>query len=332
MTMKRYLRAACILSALAFTTVARADDTAMAEAQARFKEGLDLADSGKFEEARLKFLQASAVRNPPPSVLYNLAVAEQKTGHDVEAVDHYRAFLTKSTNDARIPDAMRDKAKQNIALLLPKVAQLDIDVPSGAKVSVDGKPLDELPKEALAVSGGRHTVEASLNGRVKSVSVDALVGQVTKAKVDLDSGAVAAPAAPPPVAGGGERTTAGWAVPITLGVLGVGGLVLGGVFAGASQSSKDESEGMRRTAGGAGVCAPPGGTACEAYREKRSDAESQATLSYVGYVTGGVLLAAGVATFIFWPKSKAESAPTQGMRFTPILGPQAAGGSFELTF
>ena len=327
MTMRRYVQAACVVSALAFATLAHADDAAMAEAQARFNEGLQLADNAKFEEARLKFLQAFAVLKAP-AVLFNLASTEQKTGHDVEAIEHYRAFLKGSLNDTRITDAMRDKAKQNIAALLAKVGQVDIDAPDGAKISVDGKPLEEWPKDPVPVPPGKHTIEAAFSGKVKSVTVDAPLGQVVKAKLDFDNATDGTYA--PPETGGGERTTAGWVVPITLGVLGVGSVVMGGVFASASQSSKDDAETLRR--GTPGLCAPPGGQACNDYDAKRSDAESQATLGYAGYIAGGALLAGAIATFVFWPKSGKSSTASHGMIFTPQVGPRVAGASLQLHF
>ena len=205
MTMRRYVQAACVVSALAFATLAHADDAAMAEAQARFNEGLHLADSAKFEEARLKFLQAFAVLKAP-AVLFNLASTEQKTGHDVEAIEHYRAFLKSGANDTRITDAMRDKARQNIADLLKKVGQVEIDAPDGAKISVDGKPLEEPPKAPVPVTPGKHTIEAAFSGKIKSVTVDAPLGQVVKAKIDFDSGPDGTYA--PPETGEGGLSTA----------------------------------------------------------------------------------------------------------------------------
>lgn len=325
--MRRYVQAACVVTALAFATLAHADDAAMAEAQARFKEGLELADNAKFDEARLKFLQAFAVLKAP-AVLFNLASSEQKTGHDVDAIEHYRAFLTSSANDTRITDAMRDKARDNIAALLTKVGQIDVDAPDGAKISVDDKPLEGTPKEPVPVPPGKHKVEATLGGKVKSVSIECIVGQVTRATIVFDT--TADDTYPPPRGGDGERTTAGLVVPITLGVLGVGGIVMGGVFASSSQGSKDDAEALRRAT--PGLCAPPVGQACNDYDAKRSDAESQATLSYVGYIAGGALLAGAVATFVFWPKSRKSTTPSHGMIFTPAVGPRAAGGSIQLHF
>ena len=120
----------------------------------------------RHEPARLKFQQAWAVFKAP-AVLYNLARAEQLTGHDLEALEHFRLFLKVGATDVKITDAMRDKAKQNAAELARKVGQVDIEVPPTARVSVDGKPLDETPKEPVPVQPGRHTIEATFDGRVQ---------------------------------------------------------------------------------------------------------------------------------------------------------------------
>src|SRR3954469_11752093 len=96
--MRRHVLLACFAVALsvpAFSSVARADDAAVAEAKARFEEGLELADAGKHEPARLKFQQAWAVFKAP-AVLYNLARSEQLTGHDLEALEHFKLFARVS--------------------------------------------------------------------------------------------------------------------------------------------------------------------------------------------------------------------------------------------
>lgn len=323
MTIRRYVRTACLLSVLTLTTIARADDAATAEAQARFKEGLDLVDASKFGEARLKFLQASAVLKAP-AVLFNLAMTEQKTGYDVDAVEHYRAFLKTSTTDPRMTDAMRDKARQNIALLLPKVAQIDIEVAPGAKVIVDNKPLDEAPKEPIAVAAGRHTVEASFDGKTRSVNVDAAVGEITKAKIDFQTTEATSPQPP---ASEGERTTVGWVVPIGLGVLGVAGIVTGAVFSSASNSTSDDLAKQRQAS--PGLCAPPRSQACTGYEDKISTLDTQITMSWVGYGVGAAALIGAVATFVFLPKS---SKTTTQARIVPTVHPRLAGATVQVSF
>ncbi len=146
--------------------VARADDAATVEAQARFQEGLDLADAGKHEPARLKFQQAWSVFKSP-AVLYNLARSEQLTGHDLEALEHFRLFLRVGATDVKITDAMRDKAKQNEvngphALnggvdrsggrrrnARAKWAKSTSTFPRPARVTVD-RALDETPKDPVS--------------------------------------------------------------------------------------------------------------------------------------------------------------------------------------
>ena len=178
--MRRSLQLAFLTLALAsvplLPSVARADDAAVAEAKKRFDEGLELADTGKHEPARLKFQQAWSVFKAP-AVLYNLARSEQLTGHELEALEHFKLFLKVAATDVKVTDAMREKARQNVIELSPKVGQVDIDVPPNARVSVDGKPLDETPKEPVPVQPGRHRIEATFEGKVKSVSVECAAGE-----------------------------------------------------------------------------------------------------------------------------------------------------------
>lgn len=327
MTMRRKFQVACVAAALAFSTLAHADDVAIAEAQTRFNEGLELADDGKYEEARLKYLQAAAVLNKVPAVLFNLATMEMRTGHEMEAIEHFRAFLRVENSDTRITDSMREKAKRYSAELLKKVGQINVIAPTGTQLSVNGKRLDEFPKDSIVVTAGRHTLEGAFQGKIKSVTVHVNQGEIATAKLDFDDGGTTYAS---PEGSEARRTAAGFAVPIALGVLGIGGVVMGGIFGAASQSSKDEAESLRRAS--PGLCAQPASAACNQYDDKRSSAESQATLAWVGYVSGGVLLAASVATFVFWPRSEKSSTSAQGMRLTPLVGPRVGGASFQLSF
>jgi hypothetical protein len=333
--MRRHVLLACLTVALAsvpaLPTVARADDAAVAEAKARFEEGLELADTGKHESARLKFQQAYAVFKAP-AVLYNLARSEQLTGHELEALEHFRLFLRASATDAKITDAMRDKAKQNATELARKVGQVEIEVPSTARVSVDGKPLEETPREPVAVRPGKHTIEATFDGRVKSVTVECTAGNVVKAKIEFEAGVghVEPPHETREPSGSGRVI-----VPVILGVAGLAGIGVGIGFAMSSNSAKTDSESIRRD--NPGLCSPPESTQCATYDTKRSDAESASTISTVGYVAGGVLLAGAVATFILWPKSreKTSSATPKGITaesVRPLIGSGTFGAGLEGRF
>jgi hypothetical protein len=328
-TMRRYLQAACLISAMALASNAHADNARTAEAEARFNEGIKLADSGNYDQARLKFLQALEMKKVA-SVLFNLAGVEMRTGHEVEAVEHYRAFLKLAPADPRITDALTDTAKNNIGELLKKIGQIDIEAPQEAKISIDGRVLEEMPNEPLPVSPGKHTVKGSLNGKTLTINVEPQAGQVAKAKFDFPANDGVPMPSPPGAGGEAERTTVGWVVPIGLGVLGVSGVVMGAAFASASNSSKDDLDRQREAS--PGLCAPPRGPACAGYEDKVSTVNSQATLAWVGYGVGAAALATSILTFVFLPKSTKSSSPASGTILAPVLGPRVAGANFQLHF
>jgi hypothetical protein len=303
-TMRRYMQAACLVTALALSTQAHADDARKAEAQARFNEGLALADSGKWEEARLKFLQAVSLL-PVASTLFNLANVEARTGHDVDAIEHYRAFLQLAETDPRITDQQRERAKQVINDLLKKVGQIDIRAGQGATISVDGKALAAPPTEPVPVTPGRHVVEASRSGTVRSAVVEPRAGEVATVKLDFaDTGA-----APPPGAGSGDGPTPSWSTTriVTVGALAtvaVTGGVLSLVFRGNAQDNVDAAQ--ERLQGRS--CLDVTGPNCTAARKLKDDRDSNVTLSTVSLIGGATFAAAAIALSIVWPKSEERKA------------------------
>lgn len=296
-------------------TFAHADDAAVAEAKARFSEGVALADAGKHEEARLKFQQAAAVLKAA-AVLYNLARSEQLTGHDFEAIEHYRHFLRLGANDPTIKDEQRRAAQGYVAELTPKVGQVDIEAPASSRISIDGKALDESPKEPVAVPPGRHTIEAAFEGKLRSVQVECTAGKVVKAKIEFDSGTIE----PPPPGGGG-----GWSTGKIATVAGLGaGAIVGGVvfvvFHSKAESKVEEAQGLLH----GGSCVDVTGNAdCDRARGLKSDRDSAVTISTIGLVAGAVLAAGAVGAIVLWPSNK-ESAV-----LTPAIAPGVAGASLS---
>ena len=329
---RRCVYVACLLSAILFAPAARADDSRTAEAEARFKEGLVLADGGQYEAARLKFLQALEMKKVA-SILFNLAAVESKGGHDVEAIEHYRAFLKLAPADPRITDTLTETAKKQIDELLVKVGQVEVEAPADATISVDGRPVEGVPADPIPVTPGKHVVKGTLHGKTVSVTVTPDRGEVLKAKLDFSGGE--AVILPPAEEAGGKRTTAGWVIPIGLGVVGVAGVVVGAAFASASNSSKDDLDRLREAS--PGVCAAPRGPLCAAYDDQVSKVNSQATVAWVGYGVGALSLAASVATFFLLPKSSRSSAASSrssgpSASVVPLLGPRVAGANLQLQF
>jgi hypothetical protein len=298
------------------------DDAAVAEAKERFKEGIELADAGKHEPARLKFQQAWAVFKSP-TLLFNLARTEQLTGRDLEAVEHYRLFVKIAATDIKVTDAMRDKARQNLVELGRKVGQVDIDAPKAARLTVDGKPLDETPSEPVAVAPGKHVIEATFEGRVRSVTVECGAGATVKARIEFE--AVAGGNTEPPPPGGGHS---GWSTGriVTVSALSAGAIV-GGVlffvFHGKAQGNVDDAKALLNGGSCIGVTSPE----CTKAASLKSDRDSNVTLSTVSLIAGGALAAGAVATALLWPKGTMESA-----RLTPMVGAGVAGANLVGSF
>ena len=313
--MRRLVFTAFLFAAVASGSVARADDASVSEAKARFEEGLTLADAGQHEAARVKFQQAYAVFRSS-TVLFNLARTEQVTGHQLEALEHFRLFLRISPTDAKITDAMRAKAKQNVTELSAKVGQVDIDAPPASHLTVDGRVLDETPKEPVAVSPGRHTIEATFQGKVKSVSVECGAGNVVKAKIEFET-----TTEPPPVAPSRAWTPVRIATVSGLGALAVTGIVLGFVFNGTAHDKVNQSKDL--LGGGQGCLdAPPGEPKCAQAASLKSDRDSAVTLSTVSFISGAVFAAGAVGTALLWPARTKESA-----QIVPAVGPGFAGAT-----
>lgn len=321
--MRRALR--CFSSALVFASIflgvaapARADDdAALAEAQARFKEGLDLVDGGDHEAARLKFQQAWAVFKSP-AVLYNLARTEQLTGHDLQAFEHFRAFLDLGP-DPKVTSTHREKALENLQALAAQIGQIEVDVPANARVTLDGVVVTDAARKSIPVKPGRHVVEATLEGRIESVTVDAAAGVTTRTKIDLRPTAAATPSERPEAERPRETSTARIVVPLAIGAAGVAALGVGLGFAIASQSAKDEEDALRVQ----GVCASTSSPECQALEEKRSEVTAKGTVATIGYIGGGVLVAAAAVTYFVWP-----SPPKSGSRV--MVSPTASGGMIHL--
>ena len=90
--MRRAVRWATVIAALAAAAPAGADDTAQRDAQARFEEGLARVRADNLAGALVSFQQAYAVMHKP-AVVWNLALVEEKTSRPVEALAHFREYL-----------------------------------------------------------------------------------------------------------------------------------------------------------------------------------------------------------------------------------------------
>ena len=198
---------AAFVSSTVPTTIARnaaaqADDPVTTQARQRFKEGVEFYDKGKYEEARLSFLQAYTLKKHP-AVLLNLAQSTAKAGHAAEAAKYFKQFLKESTTAS--PQQRRD-AESGLAEARQKLGRIEVIAPSGTEITLDdGEKIGTTPlAEPIDVDPGPHTVKSP----TESVKVIATLGQKVEAK--LGQPAAVTPVVPvtPPASSSSSPTPA----------------------------------------------------------------------------------------------------------------------------
>jgi hypothetical protein len=319
---------------------ARADEAAAErEAQARFDEGVTRVKAGNLEGARISFTQAYAVLHKP-TILWNLALADEKTGHLLDALGHFKEFARglQSGDD-------RASAERHIGAITALTAHLDVTAPAGTQVVVDGASVGMAPLgDTVDVMPGRHHLEVHTTQGTKEADAEVGLGQLVHVSLMLPAEPAAVAAGPlgapnlhdsvsPPVAtasregaGTEEAERNGPSTPRVIAVLllGTGAVAsvgLGAYFAVQSRNDRDVADGFRSKYPSSSYCLQMSSDPCTQWNDAVQAQGRDATRSYVFYVAGGVLAAGALATWFFWP----EGSKDPKLALTPAVGPQGAG-------
>lgn len=318
MTARRLFAFGTIAASIACASLARAEATP-SEAEQRVAEGTALYESGSYEAALSKFVQACALAKAEPCSRY-IALTELKLGRFVEGQRDLAAYV------ARFPPADPKPYDDLMKDAYAKTGHLKVKAPDGSQIVIDsGEPVGTTPLAVeVPVTAGKHTVLAKRKGVSFGRDVDAPAGKVivvdlANGEDDEDEDDAAKPVKPKPKTEK-VRATGAWIGGGIIAGLGVVGLGFGIGAAVASQNAKDD---VRRLYA-LGVCAAPS-TACNAYRDAVDSLNTASALSVTGYVTGGVLLATGFLVWIMWPKAERPI-------LTPAVSPSSLGLSLTGTF
>jgi hypothetical protein len=285
------------------------DDKTRNAARSLAEQGREVFDAGDFERAYDLFHRAYGLVQAPSIALYE-ARALAKLGRLVQAQETYlRAVRTKLTADS--PEAFRKavhEAETEEMALEERIPKLTLVlVGPGAKlpnvsVKTDGEPLaPELVGVEVPINPGSHVVTAAAPGG-EQTSQTVTIAEGAKQRFELT---VAAPAtkahptsakpshvaAPPPEH---PAPAAHWQKPVAYvaGAVGVAGLVTGIVTGSMAQAhySQVKSACPNRMC----VEGSSGADELGSFRTLR-------TVSTVGYIVGGVGLAAGVTLIVLAP-------------------------------
>jgi hypothetical protein len=312
------------------------------EAQSRFEEGLARVKATNFEGARMSFTQAYAVLRKP-AILWNLALSEERTGHPLDALAHFKSFAgVAATSDDRVA------VDRHIADLRAQLGHLDVSAAMGAQIFVDGSPTGVAPwSEPLDLAPGHHHVQARTPQDLQEGDVD--VGAGLTVKLALTPPAPAAPtgarpssAAPSiPAAGDGpndrERAAPARGEPSlarVLTVVGVGTLAalsvaVGAYFALQSQAERNTADRFRGLYPSDYCFGMSATSVCTQWNGAVTAQNRDATFSNGLYIGAGVLAAGALATWLFWPPS---SRAAQAWRVAPSIGVEGAGFAAARTF
>jgi Tfp pilus assembly protein PilF len=375
MTMKTRPLAVALLLALApatFPTIvwaqAPSDDATTSMARARFKEGVEFYDKGDFEQARVSFLQAYALKKHP-AVLLNLAWSCVKSGHALEAERYFKQFLTEGKD---ITDKQRADANDGLTQSHSKLGRIEIAATAGTEVTIDGEKVGTAPlSDPVAVEAGAHTVKfKGPDGGTDTQSVTVLGGEKATAKFGK-GGAAPATTTPTPEEtkptpeetkptpeetkpaetahtppGAESHGTNPLSPPATLwpaivlGVAAVGGFVGAGVMIGFKNQAQNQANSTAAQivghGGGGGSCSAPVAAnfqqACAAYTTDNNQVNQDAT---AGNLLAGVGVAATVGFIAYWllaDKGGSAKVATMHPVLTPVVGRSLSGLSMSASF
>ncbi len=302
-----------------------AQGVSKAAAEALFKQGKQLFQAEKYEEACQKF-QASQDLDPAVGTLLFLGDCNEKRGKVATA---WGAFQQAISLAEQQEDKRLEIAKVRATALEPRVSKIQVNVPipvEGLVVRQDG---EELPPStygtALPADAGLYNIEATAPG-YKPFTKELIIedgGKTVSLDVPkLEKRGSDAPA-PSPDPGGGATTSDEGGVNallvggIVVGGLGAVGVAIGAVFGTMADSSNEDSFEFCRE-DESDICSQEG-------VDLREDAQTQARTSTALFVVGGAALAAGTALIIVSLLGDDEEEGGDSATLAPWAGPQGGG-------
>lgn len=302
----KLLSCLAVCATVGVTTEARAD-----EADAKHDEGTALTKQGQFEGARVKLLQALALR-PMAKTMLNLCVIEQQLKLEHEAIKHCRQFIDAKDADQAMVKTVQDGIMHELE---QSTGRVTIVSEPGQKVEIDGRgvgtapfsqPIDLKPGEHSCTSGGR-TIKVVIKGG------DNVTVKLTFGASDT-----------PP----GETKRGSWLAPGILGGVGVVGVGVGVGLALAASGKATTLNDARTTRN----CAGPTDPNCQDLSDALSGGKGLRTGSFIAYGVGGAaLVGAIVATAIIapWKERPAADSPSnetvvKSARLVPVIEPGRA--------
>lgn len=274
-------------------------------AEQLFQEARVLVEARRIAEACPK-LEESWRLDPAVGTQFNLADCYERLGKTASA---FRLFRDVAGIARAAGKFERERsAKERMAALAPRLARVRVSFgvkAPGLTVALDGKASLELDggSEAVPVDPGRHTLSATAPGHVPfETTFDAQEGAT--ATIEVPALVSSAPAVAP-----ATRTPASKKVAIGVGAASAVAVAVGGVAGVLALEGRAEARRLCPEDPFAFRCPTVAGS--DAWNEARS----AGTISTVGFVAGGALLAGAAMLWLLAPSPRARAGVTaSGLR------------------
>jgi PEGA domain len=155
-------------------------DPQVVQARARFEEGIKAYDAGRYEQARLAFLQTYALKKDP-GVLLNLAFASVKSGHALDGQKYFKQYLADAPSTAT---KERGAASDGLKEAEGALGRIEVTGPPKGVVLVDGVEVGAAPlAEPVAVDPGEHAITLKTpDGVAQTQRITVHAGEKTTAR------------------------------------------------------------------------------------------------------------------------------------------------------
>ncbi len=296
-------------------------------AREQLKQGYALKKEGRCADA-VPHLVESERLDPQAKTLLNLAECEDSLGHLVDADAHLLEARDRARTEGH-PE-LETIANQRLDIIDKRVPRLTVvlapDASPATQVFRDTTLLRDVSLGvALPVDPGPHVVQATAAG-IGNRRFEVTLKESESQTLTVSAVVGGAPAAAPASAPHGDAGSSVSHLPaiVAFGVGGVGAIV-GTIFAVRAYSrwSDAKSECFSATTCGSGTLAA----------SSTSNARTSATVSDVGFIAGGVGVAAGVVLLLLESRSSTSAASTsatggRSLWFDPQVG--TTGGSLSV--
>ncbi|HMJ57279.1 MAG TPA: PEGA domain-containing protein [Polyangiaceae bacterium] len=301
-----------------------AEPTASDRATARTlaQEGQHALETRNYTMAIDKFSRADSLVHAP-TLLLGLARAQVGATKLVEAQENYNRIIREgvAANSPKSWTKAVDDANKEVGAISPRIPWVTITVlgPSSPEVVIDSMPV---PHASLgvkrAINPGTHKVKVSAEGYLPQEKMIVLTeGQSINVNLELEQAPEAAPPPEKKVASAtvdtGSTSSGGeWRKTVAYVAFGVGGasLIVGGVAGGLAVAKYSQLS---------DACP---GKNCETSQTANIDTYRRlGTIADVGFIVGGVGVAAGIVLLVTQPKEPSTAAA----HWTPYIGLGSAG-------